>query len=350
MLRLRPRHASPDGRRTGVVAGVWIVALRLALLPNEALAVEPCPSRESWVRVDVQGAAPDFARRVLEDLRAGLAGSRVGACADDLAGKPPLAVVRVVPSRDEPTRYAIDVSDAVTRKRLVRDVDLRRVPPDGRAFAIAVAAEELLRASWAELELRDRKREPPAPSEAPLQAPSREAPPPPSRSNGDALGARFALEHYAHGQTQVGGDISWSRPLVSSIGFTFALGLRKGLDTDSEHGRVESSAFGAELALESRLVSFGAVSLQLPVALRGVRVTFSGRAADGAIAREHSGFALFARGGLSLVVAPGGAFRARTSAGAGAPLRSFSASDAGERITGLGGLELFAHTGVAVEF
>jgi hypothetical protein len=350
MLRLRPRRASGDRRRAGVVGGAWIVALRLAL-PSDALAEEPCPSRASWVRVDVHGAAPDFARRVLEDLRAGLAGSRVGACAEDLAGNPPLAVVRVVPSRARPTRYAIDVSDAVTRKRLVRDVDLARVPPDGRAFAVAVAAEELLRASWAELELRDRKRETPAASPvSPPATPSPEAQPPPSRSNGDALGARFALEHYAHGQTQFGGDVSWSRPLVSSIGFTFAFGVRKGLDTDSEHGRVQSSAFGAELALEPRLVSWDVVSLQLPVALRGVRVTFSGRAADGAIAREHSGFALFARAGLSLMVAPGGAFRARTSAGAGAPLRSFSASDAGERITGLGGLELFAHTGVAVEF
>jgi hypothetical protein len=328
------------------------VALRLAFLPNEARAEEPCPSGGSWVRVDVREAPPAFARRVLEDLRAGLAASRVDACAEDAARTPPLAVVRVAPSRIKAARYGIDVSDAVTRKRLVRDVDLDRVPPDGRAFAIAVAAEELLRASWAELELRDRTREKPAPLPLPKAAPSspEQPTPAPHERHGDALGARFALEHYGHGQTQFGGDVSWSRPLVSSVGMTLAFGVRKGLDTDSEHGRVQSSALSAELGLEPRLVSLGAVSLQLPVALRGVRATFTGLAADGAVAREHAGYALFARAGLSLAVAPRGPFRARTSAGVGAPLRSFSASDAGERVTGIGGLELFAHTGVAVEF
>lgn len=350
MLRLRLRSAS--ARRRANVFVVGIVALRLALLSSEARAGEPCPSEGSWVRVDVRGAPPAFARRVLEDLRAGLAGSRVGACAEDAARTPPLAVVRVAPSRIKAARYGIDVSDAVTRKRLVRDVDLGRVPPDGRAFAIAVAAEELLRASWAELELRDRKREKPSPLPLqPEEPPSPDEPAPaPLESHGDAFGARFALEHYGHGQTQFGGDVSWSRPFVSSVGMTLAFGMRRGLDTDSEHGRVQSSALSAELALEPRLVSLGAVSLHLPLALRGVRAAFTGLAAHGAIAREHAGFALFARTGLSLVVAPRGPFRARTSAGAGAPLRSFSASDAGERVTGMGGLELFAHTGVAVEF
>ena len=352
MLRLRlgsGRARTPPNAST---LAALVVALRLAAPVSEARADESCPSGGSWVRVEVRGAPPEFARRVLEDLRAGLAASRVGACAEDVPGTPPLAVVRVAPSASKPSRYGIDVSDAVTQKRLARDVDLGRVPADGRAFAIAVAADELLRASWAELALRERKRDetsPVAPPEAaaPVAAPS---PVPRKERAENALGAHFALEHYAHGQTQFGGDVSWSRRLAPWLGFALSLGARRGLDTDAEHGRVQSSALGAELALEPRLLSLGAVSLNLPLALRGARATFSGDALEDAVARERAGFALYARGGLSLVVLPAGPFRARTSAGAGAPLRSFSASDAGERVTGMGGLELYANTGIAVEF
>lgn len=304
------------------------------------------------MRVEVAGVPPEFAQRVLEDLRAGLAASRVGACAEDVPGTPPLAVVRVAPSASTPTHYGIDVSDAVTQKRLGRDVELRRVPPDGRAFAIAVAAEELLRASWAELASRERKRgEPsavPAPA-GPSRRPSKASRPSPGRAE-NALGAHFALEHYGHGQTQFGGDISWSRPLAPWLGVTLAIGARAGLETDSAHGRVQSSALGAELMLEPRLVSLGAVSLNVPLALRGARVSFVGEADEGGSARSRAGVALYARGGLSLLVLPAGAFRARTCFGAGTPLRSFSASDAGARVTGMGGLELYANTGVAVEF
>lgn len=354
MLRLRrAAPVRPERRSAGALVKL-VVALRLVADVSDALADESCPTGGSWVRVEVQGAPPEFARRVLEDLRAGLAASRVGACDEDVAGTPPLAVVRVAPSASKPSRYGIDVSDAVTQKRLARDVDLDRVPPDGRAFAIAVAADELLRASWAELALRERKREeksPVAPPRAPPPDPSAAASAPPRHERErDALGAHFAIEHYAHGQTQFGGDVFWSRRFAPWLGLALSLGARRGLDTDSEHGRVQSSALGAELALEPRLLSLGAVSLNLPIAVRGARATFSGEALGDNVAKERSGLALYARGGLSLVVLPAGAFLSRTSAGAGAPLRSFSASDAGERVTGMGGLELYASTGIAVEF
>jgi hypothetical protein len=302
------------------------------------------------VRVEVEGVPPEFALRVLEDLRAGLAGSRVGACAAEAPSTPPLALVRVAPSARRPTLYAIDVSDSVTQKRLGRDVDLSRVPPDGRAFAIAVAAEELLRASWAELALGERKRA--KPSEAPIVATAGPEAPPitADSSSGDALAARLALEHYGHGQTQFGGDVTWSRPLSTWLGFTLALGLRKGLDTESQHGSVRSSTVALELALEPRLVASGAMALHGVVGLRGARVSFTGEAAGEATESDAVGLALYARSGLALLVTPGSAFRARASLGLGAPLRAFSASDAGERVTGMGGLELFASTGVGVEF
>jgi hypothetical protein len=360
MLRLRLRKRSPRVARgeassrhsLGVVVAL-AVAAGLTLLPALAgAAVWGCREGTSWVRVEVERVPPEFARRVLEDLRAGLAGSRVGACAEDSPPTRPLAIVRVAPSARKPSLYVIDVSDAVTQKRLGRDVDLSRVPPDGRAFAIAVAAEELLRASWAELALRERKRSKTsaAPAARTPAAPREASTDTPASSSGDTLAARLALEHFAHGQTQYGGDVAWSRPLSTWLGFTLALGLRKGLDAESQHGSIRSSTVALELALEPRLVAFGAISLHGTVGLRGARVNFTGVAAGAALERQAAGLALYARSGLALLVAPAGAFRARTSLGLGAPLQAFSASDGGERVTGMGGLELFASTGIGVEF
>ena len=47
----------------------------------------------------------------------------------------------------------IELDDRVTHKRVARDLPLRNIPANGRALAIAIASDELLRASWAELTL-----------------------------------------------------------------------------------------------------------------------------------------------------------------------------------------------------
>ena len=67
----------------------------------------------------------------------------------------PLATLAVELAPDDTAKATVDIEvrDAVTRKRVRRDVDLSRIPDDGRAAAIAIEADELLRASWAEVAL-----------------------------------------------------------------------------------------------------------------------------------------------------------------------------------------------------
>lgn len=66
-----------------------------------------------------------------------------------------LALIRVELPRCAPeaTTLSLVIDDAVTHKRVQRDVDLGDLPSSGRARALALAASELLRASWAELAL-----------------------------------------------------------------------------------------------------------------------------------------------------------------------------------------------------
>ena len=68
------------------------------------------------------------------------------------------ATVRVASSDQTSVAVSVEVRDAVTEKRVSRDVDLTRVPADGRAFAIALAVDELVWASWAEIALAKSQR------------------------------------------------------------------------------------------------------------------------------------------------------------------------------------------------
>ena len=93
---------------------------------------------------------------VLSDLQHTLAGQGIAACsADAHPAAAPLATLAVELSPDDTAKATVDIEvrDAVTRKRVRRDVDLSRIPDDGRAAAIAIEADELLRASWAEIAL-----------------------------------------------------------------------------------------------------------------------------------------------------------------------------------------------------
>jgi hypothetical protein len=75
-------------------------------------------------------------------------------CDPASAEREPSALVRVE-GRDE--LAVIELDDRVTHKRVARDLSLRGIPANGRALAIAIAIDELLRASWAELTLRRRR-------------------------------------------------------------------------------------------------------------------------------------------------------------------------------------------------
>jgi len=134
-----------------IIVGIWGAA--------PAAAAPRCRADGPWVLVQLRadGWTAEQRARVIEDLGQALAPQAIGACVcgeRPSQGAPPLATLTIaVDAARGGAGATIEVRDEVTGKRLDRDVDLARIPADGRAAAVAIEADELLRASWAELAL-----------------------------------------------------------------------------------------------------------------------------------------------------------------------------------------------------
>ncbi len=89
-----------------------------------------------------------FAREIVADLAADLSSRGISLCATSHPGVVPAAIVTL---RQVEGLLVIELDDRVTHKRVQRDLSLLKVPEAGRALAAAIAVDELLRASWAEL-------------------------------------------------------------------------------------------------------------------------------------------------------------------------------------------------------
>jgi hypothetical protein len=330
-----------------------LLCLPLVVSWSRAAGAQPsrqgCAGDKPWVAVAGR-VPPALADAVRSDLRAGLLPSSIEVC-EALAtpGPEPLARVLIAEVTPGRARYSVDVIDSVTRKRVGRDLALETLPADGRALALAVAAEELLRASWAELALRGvHSPQTAAPPEVrAVVEKSAPAPVPPRRYL--ALGGRLAFERFLGGQTHYGADLFAVVPLGRIAGGLLAIGARRALSEQAPHGSIGATAFSAEAGLSLTFLRQRGLDLSAFVAGRLLRVSFEPEAASGVEARAQSGLAVISRVGLSLAFGSPGLLRSYSALGAGLPLKSFSVSDTGGIVTGVSKLELFASTGLALE-
>jgi hypothetical protein len=139
-------------RTVGSIASTIWIALAVA-------TAHACPQPgHAWVRVVT--TSPDVGDRVIRHLRAELAPRHIDVCgAPDGTPPDPVATVEILGSDAPTVGITVEVRDAITDKRVSREIDLATLPPDARPMAIAVGAAELLRSSWAEVAL-DTSREP----------------------------------------------------------------------------------------------------------------------------------------------------------------------------------------------
>jgi len=308
-----------------------------------------CSGDKPWVAVS--GHVPaGFAEAVRSDLRAGLAPNNIDVCETARAGAAePLARVVLQPVDAAGARYSLDVTDSVTKKRLGRDLSLEKLPADGRALALAVAADELLRASWAELALRGvHSAQTAAPPEVRAVVEKSALPPRPLRRY-TALGARLAFEHFLGGQTHYGADLFGVVPLGSVAGVLLAVGARRALSVQAPHGSIAATALAAEAGLSLTFFRQRGLDLSAFVSARLLRLSFEPEASPSVTAEARSGLAATSRVGLAFAFGSPGLLRSYSALGAGLPLRSFSAADSGGTVTGASQLELFASTGLALE-
>jgi hypothetical protein len=291
-----------------------------------------------------------LADAVRSDLRAGLGPSSIEVC-ETLAAPGPEPLARVLIAEVAPghARYSVDVIDSVTQKRVGRDLALEKLPADGRALALAVAAEELLRASWAELALRGVHSPQTAPPPEVRAVVEKAAPAPAPSRRYVALGARLAFERFLGGQTHYGADLFAAVPLGRIAGGLLAVGARRALSEQAPHGSIGASALSVEAGLSLTFFRERGLDMSAFVAGRLLRVSFEPEAASGVEARAQTGLAVMSRVGLSLAFGSPGLLRSYSALGAGLPLKSYSVSDTGGIVTGVSKLELFASTGLALE-
>ena len=307
-----------------------------------------------WVSVAFGGQhwTSELSGSVLADLRAGLRLKGIDACVLGTRGsEPPLALLELEAAEQERVSVGIAVHDALTEKRVLRDLDLRQVSADARALAIAAAADELLRASWAELALHDAPEPARAPPPEVEQTLQRSIEPARYGSRDHAFGARAALENHGGGLAQLGADAYIGVWFAERLGIELGAGMREGWPRSAEHGSVSARTLRSSADLLIALLPRGqllGLSGKLGLSLASVRVR--GAASAGGSEREGAGIDVHARAGFALGLAPWPLFALRADVGAGLPLRSVEATDAGKVVLSTAGLELHVALGTELRF
>jgi hypothetical protein len=280
-------------------------------------------------------------QEVLAELSAGLRARNIDACAlvPD-SSEPPVA--RIDLRARDASYVEVAARDSATGERLTRPVELERVPLDGRAFAIGVAADELLRVNWTRVALEPKAAPPPKPEPDPESQPRTDVAPEPARPSGVLhptwVGARLALELYRAGQTQWGPEAFLRQRLTERWGLELGVGMREAFVVPSPEGNIESDVFGGSLGLFFIPWQSELLAVDVFVGATYASVTFEGRAAPEAEGRRDSAPVSASRFGLGLSLGTG-PLVARMAGGVGAPIATHEASANGRVVTGVAGLE-----------
>jgi hypothetical protein len=307
----------------------------LVMMPSLArAAADECgDSARPWIRVRI-GPAEPLGDDVVAQLRAELSARGIDACLEPATARSPeTATLLIAAVRDGAPRYTIEVGDALTGKRVDREVDLSRTPPDGRALALAVSADELLRATWAELAVQDAPQPrivvPPAVKALIDSSIPERATPATLR-----LGVGAAVERFAGGMMLLGGDVRGETWLGSRAAAVLAAGVRASPEVASTLGQVRTTAVHAGLGARFAVTpdrSPAGLDACLSFDLFGVR--FDPDAGKGATATSANDWALAAAGSVGAWAAVTRWMRVRLSAGIGWPIRAVAAAADGDRVT-----------------
>jgi hypothetical protein len=294
------------------------------------------------VRLDDTLFDEAFHAAVFAQLEAGLAARHIDLCVDTALGAPP-AASEVTLGRGEGDRVMVAVRDAVTGKRLERAVDLAPVPTDARPLTVALAVDEMLRASWVELTLPDA----PANIAAPPEISHAVTAPASTTATWD-VDVALAGEHFGGGTSQLGADVSVRIARAAPLGARLAVGPRWGVPVAAADGTITWTGLAVAAGLDL-VVPLRAPRWRFDVGLDGwlTRATISGRPAAQAQGRDGVATALY----VDLTI--GGAFRVTralslaASVGLGAPLHRVELLDGSERVAGLDGPRLAATLGAS---
>jgi len=322
------------------------------LFPSLATAQPSCAGGDGpWVQLQLGAQGWSDAQRasVLSDLQHTLAGQGIAACGGEAhPSAAPLAMLTVDLAPDDTAKATVDIEvrDAVTHKRVRRDVDLSRIPDDGRAAAIAIEADELLRASWAEIAL-DTARARQAEARPQVVASVGQALAPAQVGDAGAVGARGVVEHYFGGAelTLAGGD-AFGRMVAPRWQLEVAGELRAAPASTAPHGRVSALAAGGSVSFWVRVLGGRRASLALAASAGASWLSFRAEPSPGSEGSSYANLLVVGRARAVGRFALGRTVHATAGVDVGAALRGVEATDAGAAVASARGLLVAANIGV----
>ncbi len=334
--------------RSSFVAAVrGFVALSSSLLFCEICWAEACDRTRDHVSIAFIG---DWTREVesaaLTDLVAALEPRQIGVCSGETVDAGERTVSRVRVELADPTRVRIEVDDALTNKVVSRQIKVEDSTESASALIVAVAIDELLRATWAELTIQEEKSSPErevTPRRQvhadPIVAPK----PVVFRLPSHRISLQGALDAFVVGSVFFGGNFVYG----SSIGNVFEWDAFAGprvvrAKNASDLGQVRADALSMGLALRAPLIKGSAFVFGPEIGLSATHAWFRGRAEETdemtSSGGEFQGWAVTARGGVDARFVLGSAFVSGATR-IGIPLVALEVTDGQKIVGGMSGLE-----------
>jgi hypothetical protein len=310
----------------------------------------PCAS-PGRPHVDVSGSGADV-ESVTKLLRAELAARDIDVCpASDGPEAPSIATVSVSAHRDG-ALVEVEVHDALTAKRVSRDVDLGPVPQDGRPLTVALVADELLRASWAEIALKHA----PAPAR-PVPPAVRDAVREDVAGPGSTGGTLARWEAVAEAEAWAGSlglygaDVRLAVDAAWGLAATARVGIREAPAAQAADGRIRPSAVLGGVGLSLRAVPRGSrYGMGAVARVDVVHVTYDATPNASAAGASRSDTTLLVGAGVDGWVVLGASTALVAEILIDTPTRPVAADDAGRSVVALSGAGVEGGVGVRVAF
>lgn len=310
------------------------VAVALLLCHGNARAQGTCEGGGPAVALRGTNIESDLRERIVAQLRTTLAERKIALCED---GAQVVAVIDITPAVDEQhASITLTVRDAITKKTVSRDVELGGMPPDARPLLLAQSADELLRASWAEILIADApKTEKPVPQEIARAV----TPVAPRRPPVLETGVAASGEAFGGGHLQIGPDLFVAAFAFERVGARVRAGYRAGGSTSADSGVVDTTALtlgiGPVVGILPREGRFG---LDAVGEILLTRATFTAEARGDAVAKNGSATAAYATLGVTGFFNVDGPLKVGTTIAAGGPLATVRVNETDTTIVALSGV------------
>lgn len=329
-----------------LVRCMLLSAIALVLTSTAQADSSPCRAEGDYLEMSLEGPWPEGAGgAIFAELESALRVRDIELCV--ASASPSQAIARIRFEHGPDAHVVIRVFDRVTDKEVSRSVLVADFGPSARSLALAVAADELVRASWAELILED---SPVQESEAPavVRRAVRETSVAYSAQTAERwLSLAFTVNAYSGGELQLGGSLSLERWLGSRVGIRILGEGRSSILRQGEYGTVRGRVASVGLDVLVRLSKPRPLSVAWALGTQVGWIHFATEAAPGAAAADQSSVLLGVRTGLSLRYSFD-VVRLGVEAGVGAPLIGAAAQDGPRRLTGATGFQAYGTFSFAV--